>query len=201
MGGDITVRTQVGLGSSFVLWLPAVDPKEVRDAPAEATRVPNVHAEREPAEMMAEIGEALVADTERILATYIARLRTDPTIPQAHDCAAAQLEDHAATFVVDVAQCLSQVGLDASEAAAMLRDGSAIQRLVATCHGAQRARLGWHEEDVRREYQILREELHAAAHRHAAHVGAADATPALAVIDHMIDRAESQSLAALRGEA
>jgi hypothetical protein len=44
---------------------------------------------------------------------------------------------------------------------------AAIQRVVCERHGAQRARLGWSEQELRREFTILREEL-AAAVRHRA---------------------------------
>jgi hypothetical protein len=40
-----------------------------------------------------------------------------------------------------------------------VRVGADIRRLVAERHGQQRARPGWTEAEVRREYAILREEL------------------------------------------
>src|SRR3712207_8720142 len=41
----------------------------------------------------------------------------------------------------------------------LMQDGIEIQRLIAERHGAQRARLGWTEETLRRECEILSEEV------------------------------------------
>jgi PAS domain S-box-containing protein len=210
MGGDITVRSEPGLGSSFVLWLPAADPAEVRDAAA-----PSAPAEAPPpgvdpldalgeiplgaAEGLGEISEALVAETERVIATYAARLRTDPATAHAHAQGDTQLEDHAATFVVDVAQCLVLVSQDGMDSAEMLRDGSVIQRLIAGRHGAQRARLGWTEVELRREYAILREEIHAAVRRYTPRADGAAGARAMDLIDHMLAQAAEESVAVFRG--
>jgi hypothetical protein len=41
----------------------------------------------------------------------------------------------------------------------LLVDGAAIQRLIAERHGAQRQRLGWTEEELRREHAALGAEV------------------------------------------
>jgi hypothetical protein len=46
-----------------------------------------------------------------------------------------------------------------------LLDASAIQRTIAATHGAQRARLGWGEDEIRREFTIIGEELSFAVRR------------------------------------
>ena len=148
-----------------------------------------------------EISEALVAETERILATYAARLRADPAMPHAHDQRESRLEDHGSTFLVDVAQCLLVVGEGSAESAEMLRDGSVIQRLIAGRHGAQRARLAWTEGEVRREYAVLREEVHAAVRRRGTRGDTAAEARALELIDQMLARAEAESVAILRATA
>jgi hypothetical protein len=204
MGGDITVRSQPGLGSSFVLWLPAADPADARTEASTTTAASDaldVLAERRDATGLAEVAEALVSEAERVLATYAARLRADPAVPHAHAQGETQLEDHASTFIVDMAQCLLLVGQDGPEAVEMLRDGSAIQRLIAGRHGAQRARLGWTGWEMRREYEILRDEIHAAVRRRATRADLAAEARALALIDHMLARAEDASLATLQDTA
>ena len=37
-----------------------------------------------------------------------------------------------------------------------MRDGSVLRRIVSERHGAQRYRLGWTEEEMRTEFEILR---------------------------------------------
>jgi hypothetical protein len=41
----------------------------------------------------------------------------------------------------------------------LIVDGAAIQRLIAERHGAQRQRLGWTEEELRREHAALEAEV------------------------------------------
>jgi hypothetical protein len=208
MGGDITVRSQPGLGSSVALWLPAADPAEVRASRAPAGAAPA--GAESPERAMLNIGGAertalrtisqgLLSSVELIVSAYVERLRTDEGTPSARGLGEAQLEDHGVTFLADIAQCLALVGDDGPEALTMLRDGSAIQRLVANRHGMQRARLRWSEGEVRRELEILREELHAAVHRLAG-PGVAGDSHALSVIDHFLAQAQEETLAAFRRE-
>ena len=202
MGGDITVRSQPGLGSSFVLWLPAAEP---RDAPrvsagagqgAVAPRDPEraLHEDGGPA--LRELADRFLSETERVLATYVARLRRDPGTPSAHAMGESQLQDHAVTLIADLAQCLAIVADDGPEAERMLRDGSSIQAMIAERHGAQRAHLGWRADEVRRDYAVLREEVHAALTRASVRVDGPVITQARGVLDHFLSRAERLSLEA-----
>jgi hypothetical protein len=117
----------------------------------------------------------VLADLERVLYVYVARLRSDPATPTAHGSTEAQVEDHLASFLADLAGTLQTLA-DADGAPenapqgspnAALRDSTAIQRVVSERHGVQRARLGWAESELRREFEILREELAAAVRRRA----------------------------------
>jgi PAS domain S-box-containing protein len=209
MGGDITVRSEPGLGSAFVVWLPAAEPREVtearesgyaRSAPADDDALHEVPEQvldqTDPASttQLSDIADGLLSEVERILATYLARLRNDPEVPSASDLGDTQLEDHSATFIADLAQTLGVVGHDGPAAAEMLRDGTAIQRLIAARHGAQRARLGWSADEVRRELRILREELHAGVRRAAVRGGETDIERVIGLVNHFLEHAERETL-------
>ena len=222
MGGDITVRSEERIGSSFALWLRAADPASVVTLSPAATGVASARAPveemprsedslavaiatmREHATGMADIGEALIGESERILAKYVARLRTDEQIPSARGLPDEALADHEVTFLADVAQCLSVAALDGPEATAMLTDATAIQRLIATRHGVQRARLGWSEDEVRRDYEILLEEVLAAVRRRVARSSTPSVSRAAELITILVRVAERHSLQAMmtgRGSA
>ena len=75
-----------------------------------------------------------------------------------------------------------------------MRDATAIQRLIARRHGVQRARLGWTESELRREYVILGEELHAALRRRISRASRQDVERAVGVVDVLLERALRESL-------
>src|SRR5436190_1964497 len=177
MGGDITVNSEPELGSTFFLWLPA--------APAESLATGGLRGHgpgssphdrgdtteewpggaKELPTVLQRIGDALLAELERIMREFVARVLSDPEMPSAHGTSIHLVEDHVATFIADVAVTLASVRLDDDEPSDAVRDGSAVQRVLARRHGAQRARLGWAEREVRREFVILEEELGAAVRR------------------------------------
>ena len=96
---------------------------------------------------------------------FVARIRSDPDTATARRVDASVLGDHFASFLADVATTLAAVTLDDNAPNAQVRDSTAIQRVVAQRHGAQRARLGWTEREVRREFVILEETLVEAVRR------------------------------------
>jgi PAS domain S-box-containing protein len=200
MSGDIVVRSTPGVGSEFVLWLPAATVESVR------MRAERVHEQAEergkddgnmrpvPVGTLREVGRAILADTERVLHAYVARLRSDTRIPSAREADDTELEDHMSTFVADLAQNLSAVDLSDGLPTPTLRDGSDIQRLVADRHGAQRARLGWQADELRREHEILREELARVIRRRVPHGRRREAETAISVVDGWLAQAERLSL-------
>ncbi|MGZ8378554.1 MAG: PAS domain-containing sensor histidine kinase [Gemmatirosa sp.] len=200
MGGDITVRSQPGLGSSFVLWLPAASAADVARAQEAAHGDRAAAMSARPAETARDtaglhaVADALLGETERLLARYVARLRVDAGTPSAHGGSDADLLDHTVTFLADLAQALTIIGEDGGDAAQMVRDGSTIQQLIASRHGAQRARLGWGEPELRRDYAILQEEVHLAVHRLAP--AAPDVARALGIVDRLLARAVEESVRA-----
>ncbi|WP_420124883.1 ATP-binding protein [Longimicrobium sp.] len=161
MGGDLTVRSTEGTGSSFFLWLAA--------APAEMVRAgmgDQAVADPGSTAVLREVRDAIFAEMERLLYAFVARLRSDPATPNAHARSEAELEDHLASFLSDIAQTFGAMDLAAGSDADLMRDGSDIQRRISERHGEQRARLGWAESEVVREHEILAEELAAAIRRH-----------------------------------
>jgi hypothetical protein len=102
------------------------------------------------------------------------------------------------TLLTDLAQTLVLVEEDGSDAPATARDGGDVQRLLAERHGRQRRRLGWTEQGVRRDYQIIREEVETVLHA-AGDVASEDTIrEALPIVERLLDRALEVSLAAYR---
>jgi hypothetical protein len=148
------------------------------------------------------LSDALLSELERVLHMFVGRLRQDPATPSAHDVAESVLEDHLASFVADVASTLSSIDLAKNEPSESVQDGTVIQRVVAQRHGAQRARLGWSEAEVRREFEILEEELANAVRRRmpfshgvpTAESGKGEGERALEYLHHALAIAERLSL-------
>jgi signal transduction histidine kinase len=154
MGGDVTVRSEPGAGSCFTLWLPAApesEPDPVRDERGRRRNGAAVQA----------AGRRLACTLDPVMDAYVRRIRADPQLSGAGGTD-VDLLDHAATLVADVAQSMVVLGGSAEDASRLLRDGSRIQRLVSELHGEQRRRLGWSEADLRRDFEILREEVEGA---------------------------------------
>jgi PAS domain S-box-containing protein len=183
MQGDVTARSELGLGSSFFLWLPAApvaslvtgglpghgpygeaEPSRIEAAVSNPAAAPG-----RVARPLREMSDLVLAEIEPVLHAYVARLRSDPETPSARELDDTQIEDHLASFLADVADTLQFVDIPAGAPNDAVRDSSAIQRTIAERHGAQRARLGWSEREVSRDFAILREELEAAVYRQAPH--------------------------------
>ena len=206
MGGDLTARSELHVGSTFFLWLIAAPAESLR---ASSLRGAGPAAEGQPSDESAEVGrpgmlravgDALRGQIERILRAYVARLRSDPGTPSAHQLTEKELEDHLATFLADVTQTLGAMETLSGDPTASLRDGTAIQRIVASRHGAQRARLGWSEDEVRREFAILGEELTAAARRYdpSEDSSRVDSPSSVLLLHRFLEFAQNVSIESLR---
>jgi PAS domain S-box-containing protein len=196
MGGDLVAHSEPGAGSTFVLLLPAAE--------TDSARVPERRGRERHAEGISVVGDAVLAEVERIVHGYLARLRTDPEVPSAWRMSEAGLEDHAATLLVDIAGALNAVEEAAGAPSQVVRDAQEIQRMIAERHGQSRARSGWSPAELSRDYRILREELERAVRRRAergtAGTGEVDSTAVeqgLALFTLFIERAEQTSLAIL----
>jgi len=194
MGGELTVESVLGHGSTFTLWLSAADSDEgasERGARAlgEATGY-RVHG-------LAEVGERLQERLDEVLRAHADRLRTDPGLAHAAALRKSDLEDHQLAFLADLAQWLVAIDETGGLASDLLRDGSTIQRVVAELHGRARHRQGWTEEQLTREYAILAEELEAVARRHVPQHGG-DTSAAIEVLRRLVARATATARRALR---
>lgn len=170
MGGDLTVRSTLGQGSTFSLWLPAdVSPPMMDNA---ATAVAGTSAadgvepgmDRSAAASpdltgLGEVALGILKHLESLVASVVDRIRADKNIPMATGLRTSQVTDHLSTLLTDIAGALIIIEESAGELSSLLADATEIQRLVSERHGAQRARLGWTEASMRREFMIIREEL------------------------------------------
>jgi PAS domain S-box-containing protein len=193
MDGDLTVRSTLGRGSCFTLWLPAAGETQADEAERRWPRAPH--------EMpgLGEVGRALARLAEPMVVDLGRRLREDPGIASARSTDRVQLQDHAATFLVDIGLALVTLDEGGGEPA-LMRDGTEIQRVIAERHGAQRARIGWTEDELRREFQLLREMVAPWVVEEVRQQGddAVDVEEALGVLDRLLQQAERVSLRGFR---
>ena len=194
MGGDLTVRSQPGVGSSFFLWIPAA-----AEEAAGSTLADSGHMDASRPALLDEVRDAVLVEIERILHAYVARLRSDPLTPSAHALSEAELEDHLASFLSDLAATFSSIDLAAGADTEALHDGLGIQRAIAERHGSQRRRADWGEPEVRREFEILREEVAAAIRRRVHAPLPQQLEDALDTVELFIRAAERVSLASFGG--
>jgi hypothetical protein len=187
------VRSEVGAGSTFTLWLPSASQAARAKATVRA-KTPDT-----PARLagLAEIGESLVRELEPLLSAFVNRLRSDPLTPRAASLGFAQLSDHVGTYVADVGAMLIAVEETSGQPSTLIADGSDIQRLVAERHGAQRARLGWTRDALRQEWRILSEEIERAIRRRMHGVPDPTVIEALSLVHRFIEQSEEISCRAL----
>ena len=218
MKGDVTARREVGVGSAFFLWLPAAPVASMRNeadtyqqsgaalATTEDRTAPDRRAGAVPEGTLRLVAATVLAELERLLHAYVARLRRDPLTSHAHTLDEASLEDHMASFLGDLASTLTSLDSGSSTTDEGMRDSTAIQRVVAARHGGQRARLGWDESEVRRKFHILGEELEAAVRRSEGRLPAngtgskrrAEVDQAIDVLHYLLEMAERISLESFR---
>lgn len=204
MGGNLTVESTMGQGSSFHLWLPADESTSAEAASVAPTagtvsdglvtgvtrRVSGVPDRRREFLGLGALSRELLSKLELLVTTVTERMRCDPTLRVAAGLRTSQVTDHLATLLADIAGTLLVVEEAGGDSSPLLADAMEIQRLIAERHGAQRARLGWTEASLRREFMIIREELERVVRRSVPSAGALTIDDALAAVNKFIDQAE-----------
>jgi signal transduction histidine kinase len=184
MGGDVTVENVPGAGARFTLWLHGP-----QDAPAAAEGTDD----GSPGTGM--VGSLVLDRMGAILAGYTSRLRASPDLPATSDTSDAELQNHALNFLSGVTQHMLAMGTgDATTD--MARDSERIQRTILELHGAQRRRLGWSEEQLRRDLDVLCEEVLRQVREAAPREAALE--DAFGVLERMMEQAERVTLRAWR---
>src|SRR5262249_42807346 len=133
-----------------------------------------------------------------VIRAYAERLRVDAGTPNARRHTRSEIEDHLATLVTDLAQVLVVLEEDGEDARGIAKDADDVQRLLAGRPGRQRRRLGWTEMELRREYEILGEELESALNATRELAGEHAVDEALPVVRRLLHRAATLSVTAYR---
>ena len=193
MKGDISVRSTVGVGSVFTLWLPdaTVAAKETAkwqaESPDTAARLLGV----------GEVGKVLIRELDSLLGAFVARLRDEGITGSVQSLRYCQLADHLAAYVADVATMFGAIEESQGQPTAVVADGAKIHSLLAESHGTQRSRLGWTSEALHREWTILHEEMERVIQMHVRGVAESAVTEARIVLERMIEQARDTSCRAL----
>ena len=213
MGGDLTVASEIEKGSTFALWLPAAERQDA-DASAREQATPNppeldaIAAAETTGKPRAEHqvrGLAAVARTvfsklHSVVETVVGRICCDPAVEMAKGLRSTQVANHLPTLLTDILSSLAVVEESSGKPSQMLADAMEIQRLVAERHGAQRARLGWTEQAIRREFMIIREELQRAVREAVPLDGELPPGDATGALSRFVDQAEYLAVRALERE-
>jgi nitrogen-specific signal transduction histidine kinase len=157
MGGDITVRSTPPQGSAFTVWMPVpLDLRSLRSREGARGAGATGAGEVVP-KGCAALGERLGAMVDALVDELVEALRREPGVTTLGLLSDAQLEDHLPALLAGIGQSLVILAETPGDPSLSIRDGTEIQRLVADRHGAQRYRIGWAEEMVHREYDLLRQ--------------------------------------------
>ena len=194
MGGDLTLTSVPDEGSTFTLWLPAAREGRSMSESADARTArsgPDYGSADAPG--LSAVGDVLRQSIEVVLVAYTDRLRA--AVPLGPEMRRTELEDHAVSFLADLAQSLIILSEAGAEAAELLRDGSAIQRTIAEHHGARRCHQGWDLEALRVDHDVFRTEIERVI-RMRLPVDNPGVEAAVIVLQSLINRSEAVSIRA-----
>jgi signal transduction histidine kinase len=195
MGGDLTVITKVGEGSSFTLWLPADESSPVAEShPAIVGE--HLTPQRDVRDL-SKIGRVLLDGMDETTVRIVERIRNDPNLNIAAGLKFSQLADHFPTLLADVAGALIVIEELKGQGSPLLADATEIQRLVSERHGVQRHRLGWNEAALRREFMIVREELERVVRDASTSADPLPVEDGIVVVGRFLDQSEYVAVKAL----
>jgi signal transduction histidine kinase len=158
MAGELTVESVPGEGSRFALWLRSGSDDGTRFAHPEAAAPadePGWPARPGEVPGLGDLGRRLCDRADSIARRLGDRLRAEVDVPGIARLNRVELENHLATYLVDVGTTLITLD-EAGGDTALLHDGHQIQRLLAWKHADQRMRLGWSASHLRAEHALLR---------------------------------------------
>lgn len=195
MGGDLTLSTRVGEGSTFTLWLPADE--AAKEAQPQAAIAGELVTVQRDVKGLSKVGRALFDAMETTINRFVERIRNDPNLNVVAGLKFSQVADHFPALLADVAGALIVIEELKGQPSPLLADATEIQRLVSERHGLQRHRLGWTESALRREFMIVREELERVV-REASDLGEPlPVEDGVAVIGRFLDQSEYVAVRAL----
>jgi signal transduction histidine kinase len=187
MGGDLTVTSELGRGSTFTLWLPA--DLSARETQTSAPIAGEAVAASPQVEGLSKVGRVLLKNIQGVVETIVERMRTDPNLPMAAGLKFSQLADHMSALLADVGGALTLME-ESRGSSGTFADAVEIQRLISERHGAQRHRLGWTEAALRREFMILREEIESAIRKASEFGDPLPVEDGVAVLGRFLDQSE-----------
>src|SRR5688572_10557737 len=156
-----------------------------------------MRATQQDVEGHSDVGKALTMELGPTVSRIVDRLRGDPSMTIASGLKNSQLADHIATFLADVAGALVIIEEFEGQPSPLLADATEIQRLVSERHGAQRARPGWTESALRREFMTIREEREAGVGCSFQRGRRLHVEDAVAVLERFLDQSEYVAVRAL----
>jgi signal transduction histidine kinase len=199
MGGDLTVATKLGEGSTFTLWLPADE--LMKDAVPQPAIAGEQAVLQRDVKGLSKVGRALLDGMDRTLERIVETIRNDPSLNVAAGLKFSQVADHFPALLADVAGTLIVIEELKGQPSPLLADATEIQRLVSDRHGIQRQRLGWNESALRREFMIVREELERVVRSASTDGEPFPMEEGIAVIGRFLDQSEYVAVRSLNAAA
>ena len=204
MGGDLTVESTEGKGSAFHLWLPAetslaeLHGDDARAEALEASGGPSLTSRttEPPADLrgLGDVARGIMTGLDALVTAVVERIRCDSALRMAAGLRTSQVTSQLPTLLANIVGALIIIADVGDVVSPPFADAMAIQRLIMERHGMQRARLGWTEASMRREFMIIREELDRVVRGAVPAKGPIKTADALASVNKLLDQAEYVSV-------